>query len=194
MQFKRILRVNSIFVTSNLWLYIYVILLLLPRNLMPEVSHDYVQLLIRCLQLCLSSTVLKFSASRMSAISLISSIHLVGNLPLDHFPSTFPWTTSFSRLVWSLRIICPKYRKIRLRHVVDSQSVIPSSFRIEMLVLLAVHGMRSIRRQHHISKASIRRLSAWSSMTSHLIQKIEKTRVRTKAILFTVICQSVQII
>ena len=87
------------------------------------------------------------------------SLHLIGCRPLDLLPLTFPIVMSFSRLSGGLLIICPKYCTILCWHMTDKRVPSPSSSVIETLVRMAVHGIRSILRQHHISKASIRLLS-----------------------------------
>lgn len=51
--------------------------------------------------------------------------------------------------------IWPKYLKIRWRMIVERRISISSSLRMDTFVLLAVNGTLNIRRQHHISKASI---------------------------------------
>ena len=72
--------------------------------------HDcvYVCWLIDRLHCCLSSAVLIFVWSDFPVISLIWSIHLVGDLPRGLLPSTFPWTISLSKLSFSRREMCPK--------------------------------------------------------------------------------------
>ena len=61
----------------------------------------------------------------------------------------------------------------------ERRVLMPSSARMDALVLRAVQGMPSILRQHHISKASIlERTRAFSTQVSEAYKKMEKTRAR----------------
>ena len=96
----------------------------------------------------------------MSIESVMPSNHLILCFPLLLLPSIFPSIRVFSNES-VLHIRWPKYWSF-------SFSIIPSkehpgliSFRMDWLDLLAVHGTLKSLLQHHSSKASILRRSAF---------------------------------
>src|SRR5258708_6094830 len=97
---------------------------------------------------------------------LNSSIHLLLGQPAPRLPSPIPNITSLSSP--SLRTICPKKDNFCCRTFQSSPIPPPISSLTDAFVLFAVHGMRSILLQHHISKAFILFLCAlFSVQVSH---------------------------
>ena len=96
----------------------------------------------------------------MSIESMMSSSHLIMGRPLLLLPPISPSIRVFSNES-TLRMRCPKYWSF-------SFSIVPSkeipgliSFRMDWLDLLAVQGTLKSLLQHHSSKASILRRSAF---------------------------------
>ena len=104
------------------------------------------------------------SSLRLTSIgSVMPSSHLILSRPLLLLPPIPPSIKVFSNEL-TLRMRWPKYWSF-------SFSIIPSkeipgliSFRMDWLDLLAVHGTLKSLLQHHSSKASILRLSAFFSV------------------------------
>ncbi|KAG7302515.1 hypothetical protein JYU34_012429 [Plutella xylostella] len=107
------------------------------------------------LQVLLSAAVCRASCRRSCRYDWVWSHHLAGARPLRLFPSTLPIKMCFSRDSGPLRAICPRNFSMRDRQISDRRTEILSSFRIDSFRLKAVHGMRNILRQIHISNASI---------------------------------------
>ena len=116
----------------------------------------------------------------MSIALVMPSNHLILCHPLLLLPSIFPSIRVFSNES-DLHISCPKYWSF-------SFSISPSneysgliSFRIDWLDLLAVQGTLKSLLQHHSSKASILRCSAFLIVqVSHLYMTTGKTIALTK--------------
>ena len=111
-------------------------------------------------QASLSITNFQSSPKLTSIESVMPSNHLILCCPLLLLPSIFPSITVFSNES-ALRIRWPKYWSF-------SFSIIPSnehsgliSFRMNWLDLLAVQGTPKSLLQHHSSKASVLRHSAF---------------------------------
>ena len=111
----------------------------------------------------------------MSIVSVMPSNHLILCRPLLLPPSIFPSIRIFSN-EWVLHIRWPKYWNF-------SFSISPSneysgliSFRIDCLDLLTVQGSLKSLLQHHSSKASIPRCSAFFTVQlSHPYMTTRKT-------------------
>ena len=83
------------------------------------------------------------------------SIHRDRGRPFLLFPSIMPCIITFSKLLPLRLAKWPKWLSIWMLMVWRSRLDTPISSSILTLVLLIVHGMRSMRLQHHISKAVI---------------------------------------
>ena len=96
----------------------------------------------------------------MSIESVIPSNHLMLCRPLLLLPSIFPSIRVFSS-EWALCIRWPKYRSFSFK--ISPTNELPGliSFRMDWLDLLAVQGTLKSLLQHHNSKASILRRSAF---------------------------------
>ena len=90
---------------------------------------------------------------------LMSSSQRAPGLPLFLEPPPIPSIIDFSKL-FSLRMICPKYDSCCFFINVYNGLVALISSMTDLLVRLAVHGIRSSLLQHHNSKLSIILLSA----------------------------------
>ena len=116
----------------------------------------------------------------MSFESVMLSNHLILCHPLLHPPSIFPSIRFFS----SESVLCIRWPK----HWSFSFSISPSnehsgliSFRMDWLDLLAVQGTLKSLLQHHSSKASILRCSAFSTVQlSHPYMTNGKTIALTR--------------
>ena len=96
----------------------------------------------------------------MSIESVMPSNHLILYHPLLFLPSIFPSIMVFSNES-ALRIRWPKYRSFSFSISPSSEHPGLISFRMDWLDLLAVHGTLKSLLQHHSSKASILRRSAF---------------------------------
>ena len=96
----------------------------------------------------------------MSIESVMLSNHLILCRPLLLLPSTFPSIRVFSN-VSTLRMRWPKYRSFSFSIIPSKQHPGLTSFRMDWLDLLAVQGTLKSLLQHHSSKASILRHSAF---------------------------------
>ena len=94
----------------------------------------------------------------MSIESVMSSNHLILCHPLLFLPSIFPSIRVFSN-DWVIRIRLPKYWSFSISPSNEYSGLI--YFRIDWLDLLAVQGTLKSLLQHHSSKASIPRCSAF---------------------------------
>ncbi len=92
--------------------------------------------------------------------ALMSSSQRARGLPFFLVPPSIPSIIDFSKL-FSLRMICPKYDTCCSFINASSGFVAFISTITDLLVLLAVHGIRSSLLQHHNSKLSILLLSAF---------------------------------
>ena len=100
------------------------------------------------------------SLPRLMSIELVMpSNHLILCHPLL-LPLIFPSITVFSNES-ALRIRCPKYWSFSFNISPSNEYPGLIYFRIDWLDLLAVHGTLKSLLQHHSSKASILRLSAF---------------------------------
>ena len=102
----------------------------------------------------ISWSLLKF----MSIESVMLSNHIILCCPLLLLPSIFPSIRVFSN-DQVLRISWPKYWRFSISPPNEYSGLI--SFRMDWLDLLAVHGTLKSLLQHHSSKASILRCSAF---------------------------------
>ena len=96
----------------------------------------------------------------MSIESVKPSNHLILCCPLL-LPSIFPSTRVFSSQS-ALHIRWPKYRSFSFSIILSNEYSVLISFRIDWFDLFAVQGtLKSLLLQHHSSKASILRCSAF---------------------------------
>ena len=111
----------------------------------------------------------------MSIEWVIPSNHLILCHPLLFLPSIFPSNRVFSNDV-ALYIRWPKYRSYSLNIKPSNEYSGLISFRIDWLDLLTVQGTLKRLLQHHSSKASILRSSAFIMVQfSHLYITTGKT-------------------
>ena len=96
----------------------------------------------------------------MSIESVMPSNHLILCCPLLHLPSIFPSIRVFSNES-ALRIRWPKYWSFSFSTSPYNEHSGLISFRMDWLDLLAVQGTLKSLLQHHSSKASILRCSAF---------------------------------
>ena len=96
----------------------------------------------------------------MSIESVMPSNHLITCRPLLLLPSIFPSIRVFSNES-ALHIRWPKYWSFRFNISPSSEHQGLISFRMDWLDLLAVQGTLKSLLQHHSSKASILRCSAF---------------------------------
>ena len=101
----------------------------------------------------------EFTQTHVHQVSMPSS-HLILCRPLLLPPSVFPSIRVFSNDS-ALRIKCPKYWSFSFNISPSSEHPGLISFRMDWLVLLAVQGTLKNLLQHHSSKASILRRSAF---------------------------------
>ena len=94
----------------------------------------------------------------MSVESVMPSNHLILRCPFLLLPSILPSVTVFSNEL-ALQIMWPNYWSSSISPSNEYSRLI--SFRIDWLDLLAVQGTRKSLLQHHSSKASILRHSAF---------------------------------
>uniref|UniRef100_A0A670J355 Laminin subunit beta 4 n=1 Tax=Podarcis muralis TaxID=64176 RepID=A0A670J355_PODMU len=114
----------------------------------------------RARQALLSSTASRSLVKLMLVASRTLSNHLVLCRPLLLLPSIFPSIRVFSRES-SLLMRWPKYWSLSFRICPSSEHSGLISFRMERFDLLAVHGTLKSLLQHHNSKASVLRRSAF---------------------------------
>ena len=103
------------------------------------------------------------SVSVYFVTALMSSSQRARGLPLFLVPPHIPSIIDFSKL-FSLRMICPKYDSCCFFINVSNGLVALISSICDLLVRLAVHGIRSSLLQHHNSQLSILLLSAFLSV------------------------------
>ena len=96
----------------------------------------------------------------MSTKSVMPSNHLVLCCPLLFLPSIFPSIRAFSNES-VLLISCPKYWSFSFNISPSNEYSGLISFRMDWLDLLAVQGTLKSLFQHHNSKASVLRCSAF---------------------------------
>ena len=96
----------------------------------------------------------------MSIYSVMSSNHLILCCPLLLLPSIFPSIRVFSNES-ALRIRWPKYGNLSFNISPSNEHPGLISFRMDWLDLLAFQGTLKSHLQHHSSKASILRCSAF---------------------------------
>ena len=96
----------------------------------------------------------------MSIYSVMSSNHLILCCPLLLLPSIFPCIRVFSNES-ALRIRWPKYGNLSFNISPSNEHPGLISFRMDWLDLLAFQGTLKSHLQHHSSKASILRCSAF---------------------------------
>jgi len=96
----------------------------------------------------------------MSIVSVMPSNHLILCCPLLLLPSIFPSIRVFSNES-ALHISWPKYWSFSFRIIPSKEHPGLTSFRMDWLDLLAVQGTLKSLLQHHSSKASILRHSAF---------------------------------
>ena len=133
-------------------------------------------------QASLSITISRSSLKLTSIESVMSSSHLILGHPLLLLPPIPPSIRVFPKES-TLRMRWPKYRSF-------SFSIIPSkeiprliSFRMNWLDLLAVQGTLKSLLQHHCSKASVLRRSAFFTVQfSHPYMTTGKTIALTRRI------------
>ena len=123
-----------------------------------SVMSDCLWLRGQACQASLSFTISQSLLTLMSTESLIPSKHLILCCPLLLLPSIFPSIKIFSNEL-ALHIRWPKYWSFSISPSNEYSGLI--SFRIDWLDLLAVQGTLRSLLQHHSSKASILRCSAF---------------------------------
>ena len=135
----------------------------------------------------------------MSIESVMPSNHLILCRPLLLLPSIFPSIRVFSNES-ALRIRWPKYWSFSFNISPSSEHPGLISFRMDWLDLLAVQGTLKSLLQHHSSKASILRRSAFFIVQlSHPYMTTGKTIALTRrtfvdkvmSLLFNMLCRSV---
>ena len=116
----------------------------------------------------------------MSIKSMMPSNHLILGYPLLLLPSIFPSIRVFSSES-ALHIRWPKYWSFSFSISLSNESSGLISFRIDWLDLLAVQGTLKSLLQHHSSKASVLRRSAFSKVQlSHPYMTTGKTIALTR--------------
>ena len=136
------------------------------------------------LQASLSITNSQSLPKPMSIESVMPSNHLILCRPLLLLPSTFPSIRVFSNES-ALRIRWPKHWSFSFNISPSSEHPGLISFRMDWLDLLAVQGTLKSLLQHHSSKASILRCSAFFIVQfSHPYITIGKTIALTRWTLF----------
>ena len=116
----------------------------------------------------------------MSIVSVMPSNHLTLCHPLLLLPSIFPSITVFSNES-ALRIRWPKYWSFSFNISPSNEHPGLISFRMDWLDLLAIQGTLKSLLQHHSSKASILRLSAFFTVQlSHPYTTTGKTIALTR--------------
>ena len=131
-------------------------------------------------QTSLSITNSRSSLKPMSIESMMSSNHLTLCHPLLLLPSIFPSISVFSNES-GFRIRWPKYWSFSFNISPSNEHPGLISFRMDWLDLLAVQGTLKSLLQHHSSKASILRRSAFFIVQlSHPYMSTGKTRALTR--------------
>ena len=116
----------------------------------------------------------------MSIDSMMPSNHLILHHLLLLLPSIFPSTRVFSNEL-VLHITCPKYWSFSFSISLSNEYSGLIYFRIDLLDLLAVQGTLKSLFQHHTSKASIFRCSAFFMVQlSHPYMTTGKTIALTR--------------
>ena len=137
----------------------------------------------------------------MSIESVMPSIHLIFCHPLLLLPSIFPSIRVFSNES-ALSIRWPKYWSFSFNISPSNEHPGLISFRMDWLDLLAVQGTLKSPLQHHSSKASILRCSAFLIVQlSHPYTTIGKTIALTRQafvgkvmpLLFNMLCMDVRV-
>ena len=132
------------------------------------------------LQASLSITNCRSLPKPMSIELVMPSNHLILCFPLLLLPSLFPSNRVFSNES-ALRIRWPKYWSLSFNISPSSEHPGPNSFRMDWLDLLAVQGTLKSLLQHHSSKASVLRCSAFSIVQlSHPYMTTGKTIAFTR--------------
>ena len=111
-------------------------------------------------QASLSITISQSSPKLMSIESVMPSNHLIFCYPLLNLPSIFPSIRVFSNES-AFRIRWPKYWSFSFDTSPTNEHPVLISLRMDWLDLLAVQGTLKSLLQHHSSKSSIPRLSAF---------------------------------
>ena len=110
---------------------------------------------------------LQESTKPMSVVSVMPSNHLILCRPLLLLSSIFPNITVFSNES-ALRIMWPKYWSFSFKISSFNEHSGLTPFRMDWLDLLAVQGTLQNLLQHHSSKASVLRCSAFLYSNSHI--------------------------
>ena len=136
------------------------------------------------LQASLSITNSRYLLKVMSSESVMPSNHLITCCPLLLLPSIFPSIGVFSNES-ALRIRWPKYWSFNFNISPSNEYSGLISFRMDCLDLLAVQGTLKRLLQHHSSKASILRCSAFFTVQlSHPYMTTGKTITLTRRTFF----------
>ena len=131
-------------------------------------------------QASLSITNSRSPPKPMSIVSVMPSNHLILHHPLLLLPSIFTSIRVFSNES-ALRIRWPKYRSFSFTISPTNKHPGLISFRVEWLDLLAVQGTLKSPLQHHSSKSSILRHSAFFTVQlSHPYMITGKTIALTR--------------
>ena len=131
-------------------------------------------------QTSLSITNSQSSHKLMSIESVMPCNHLILCRPLLLLPSSFPSIRVFSN-EWALCIRWPKYWSFSFNVSPSNEHPGLISFRMDWLDLLAVQGTRKSLLQHHSSKASIlRRTAFFIVQLSHPYMTTGKTIALTR--------------
>ena len=145
-----------------------------------SVESDSATLWTAARQASLSITNSRSPPKLMSIESVMPSNHLILCRPLLLLPSIFPSIRLFSNES-ALHIRLPKYWSFSFSISPSNEHPDLISFRMDWLDLLAVQGTLKSLLQHHSSKASILRLSAFFIVQlSHLYMTTGKTIALTR--------------
>ena len=124
----------------------------------------------------------------MSIESVMPSNHLILCRPLLLLPSIFPCIRVFS----NESVLCirwPKYQSFNFNISPSNEHSGPISFRMDWLDLLAVQGTPKSLLQHHSSKASILRCTAFFIVQlSHWYMTTGKTIALTRWTFMYILC------
>ena len=116
----------------------------------------------------------------MSIVSMITSNHLILCSPLFLMPSIFPSIRVFSNES-AIHIRWPKYWSFSFNISPSNEHPGPSSFRMEWLDLLAVHGtLKSLLQHHTVQKHQFFGAQLSSVQLSHPYMTTGKTIALTR--------------
>ena len=158
-------------ISSNLRFWLYLVLVVFSRNIMPDIVIVVAQSL-SCLTLCdpmdystpgssvfiIFQRWLKFMSVASVMLSISSSSAFSFSFKLSQHQDLFQWVSSSHQVA--------KVLEPRLQHQ-SFQWIFRISFRMDWFYSLAVQGTLKSLLQHHSSKASILQTSFWSNSHIH---------------------------